>query len=159
MAKRKAPIITDKNPAHWVRLKGDTTRNYVNTKTGEIISRRQYDEKIGRLSKEGLTNETQAKKNKAENPIAFSAKPRRGKKKGAELKQYEKEIKKNKVELKHKDGYLTKFVVSPINSVTVAEAFQAIAQIPKARSYRRIITMRPKDGGAEITTATPYNNI
>ena len=48
--------------ADWIREPGASTRRYVNSTTGEIISRRQYDERYGRLAQQGIaTNEAQAK--------------------------------------------------------------------------------------------------
>lgn len=66
----------------WVRIPGDKKRRYRNTETGEEISRRQYDERIGRLAKQGLkSNEAQAAKNRKENPKEQLARPARGRRK------------------------------------------------------------------------------
>jgi hypothetical protein len=49
----------------WLRLPG-TSRSYVNPSSGQIISRRQYDEQYGRLARQGFrNNEEQAKSNAA----------------------------------------------------------------------------------------------
>lgn len=66
----------------WVRIPGDSKRRYRNTETGETISRRQYDEKYGRLAKQGLkSNEAQAAKNRKENAKEQLARPARGRRK------------------------------------------------------------------------------
>lgn len=65
----------------WVRLPGKA-RNYVDTDTGEIISRRQYDQTIGRLAKAGIkSNEQQAAINKSLLGQEQLARPARGRKK------------------------------------------------------------------------------
>lgn len=67
--------------ADFKRLPGDKARRYVNTKTGEIISRRQFDKQFGRLHERGFTsNEQQAK---AREQAGLPKGPRRGGKGGA----------------------------------------------------------------------------
>jgi hypothetical protein len=62
----------------WVRIPG-AARQYQNTETGEILSRRQYDQRFGRLAKAGIkSNEAQALKNREENLEAQLARPARG---------------------------------------------------------------------------------
>ena len=62
----------------WVRLSG-AARNYQNTETGEVLSRRQYDQRFGRLAKAGIkSNEEQASKNREQNLEAQLARPARG---------------------------------------------------------------------------------
>lgn len=64
----------------WERIPNDKARRYRNAADhSQIISRRYYDEHFGRLAGTGLTNETLAKKNKAENPLLHDLRPRRGK--------------------------------------------------------------------------------
>ncbi len=75
----------------WKRLSGKA-RRYQNNRTGEIISRRQFDERYGRLAKQGLkTNEQQAKVNKFREGIEQLAKPARGRTK---IKEKDAEIRK-----------------------------------------------------------------
>jgi hypothetical protein len=72
----------------WLPL-GGTSRRFVNTKTGETISRRQYDVKYGALKKERLSSyEQKAKKNTAQERAkkfetqAHNLKPLQDKKRG-----------------------------------------------------------------------------
>lgn len=52
--------------AQWVRVPGQTTRRYRNVQTGEVISRRQYDERFGRLRAQGFrSNEAQVAAHKS----------------------------------------------------------------------------------------------
>jgi len=61
----------------WQPL-GGTSRRFQNEKTGETISRRQYDERFGKLKKQGFsTYEAKAKANKKPEQIL---KPARGRK-------------------------------------------------------------------------------
>ncbi|MHB1222395.1 MAG: hypothetical protein ACYC0J_10405 [Gammaproteobacteria bacterium] len=61
---------------NWARLPG---RRFQNTKTGEIISRRQYDKQYGRLAEKGFSsNEAQAKANRIKDETEFHSKPARG---------------------------------------------------------------------------------
>ena len=54
-------------------------RRYINTETGETISRRQYDQRFGRLAKKGIkSNEAQAAANRAANELEQLARPARG---------------------------------------------------------------------------------
>lgn len=48
----------------WHRISGDTARRYRNDRTGEVISRRQYDERFGRAA--GTTYERLAKQHAAQ---------------------------------------------------------------------------------------------
>ncbi len=69
----------------WRRLPG-SARQYINNKTGEVLSRRQYDEKIGRLHQAGIkTNEAQARRNAATQGEAQLLKPARGRKSALKL--------------------------------------------------------------------------
>ncbi|MGH7237137.1 MAG: hypothetical protein ACREGF_01230 [Candidatus Saccharimonadales bacterium] len=70
------------NAKNWVRVPG-RGRYFKNTKTGEVITRRQYDRRFGRLAARGFaSNEAQAKANKAANPAAQLLRPARGRHKG-----------------------------------------------------------------------------
>ena len=77
---------------------GGKTRRYENKKTGETISRRQFDERYGRLKqKEFATPEQQAKINKELNYVEQQKRPARGRK--SRLKKIPKfrETKKSKL--------------------------------------------------------------
>lgn len=64
----------------WIRAAG-AARNYVNTETGEVISRRKYDQTYGRLAQAGIkSNEAQAQINRAANEGEQLARPARGRK-------------------------------------------------------------------------------
>jgi len=71
----------------WKSL-GGKSRNYLNTETGEIISRRQYDKRI-----KGIKYEEKAKKNKAENLKAAVARPARGRQKAKTEYEIEQRLK------------------------------------------------------------------
>lgn len=142
----------------WKRLPGQNTRQYINEKSGEILSRRQYDKRFGRLAGTGLTNESLAKKNKEENPLASALRPARGRKKLDELKQYQKQIKKNARDLQDTDYYITEFLVEPPTEYNIATALAAISSIRNAVGYRRVLTY-VLDDGSEIVTSTPYKRI
>jgi hypothetical protein len=72
--------VTEQKPIQWARIPNDKARRYWNVKDhSQIISRRQYDERFGRLAGTGLTNESLAAKNKTENPLLSALRPRRGK--------------------------------------------------------------------------------
>jgi hypothetical protein len=63
----------------YARLPGKE-RRYQNTKTGEVISRRQFDQRFGRLAGTGLTLEKQARSNLLRDPSLSMARPARGRK-------------------------------------------------------------------------------
>ena len=99
--------------SEWKRLPGKTKRRYQNIKTGEIISRRYFDEHYGRLAKQGLkTNEEQAKVNKFREGIEQLAKPARGrtiiKENDAEIRKQILEARKELEEQKNKEKLLIK---------------------------------------------------
>jgi hypothetical protein len=48
----------------WVRVPG-TERQYRNVRTGEVLSRRQYDNKYGRIARSGFRTEYQQRKAEA----------------------------------------------------------------------------------------------
>lgn len=49
----------------WRRIPGDKARRYENVRTGEVLSRRQYDQQFGRVAKTGFrTYEEMAEANK-----------------------------------------------------------------------------------------------
>src|SRR6185437_6593596 len=50
--------------ADWVRVPG-SERQYRNVRTGEVLSRRQYDSKYGRIARSGFHKEYQQKKAEA----------------------------------------------------------------------------------------------
>lgn len=141
----------------WQRLPG-AARRYVNPRTGETLSRRKYDERFGRLAGTGLTNESLAKKNKEENPLASAMRPRRGRKKLDELKEYQKQLKKNARDLQDTNYYLSEFNVEPVTEYTIATALAAISSVNKAVGYRRVITI-VLDDKSEIVTSTAYRRI
>ncbi len=77
--------------SEWRRVPGKA-RNYVNSRTGEVISRRQYDKLEGTLSKQGFKSyEQKAKVAKRNEGIEQLAKPARGRTK---LKEKEPEIRR-----------------------------------------------------------------
>jgi len=59
---------------------GGSSRNYVNTKTGEIISRYKYDKLYGSTKEFGGNTHLKAKLNKEANPTAAAARPAPGRK-------------------------------------------------------------------------------
>lgn len=62
----------------WKSL-GGSTRQFVNTETGERLSRRQYDKQFGALAKAGQRSyESKAKANRLANPELAKARPARG---------------------------------------------------------------------------------
>ncbi|MHB8387509.1 MAG: hypothetical protein ACYDAO_09345 [Thermoplasmataceae archaeon] len=66
------------NKSEWKPL-GGKSRNFQNTKTGEVISRRQYDKRFGSLAKTGFTTyENKARAAKIVNEKAQLARPARG---------------------------------------------------------------------------------
>lgn len=77
----------------WVPQPG---RKYLNTKTGEIITRRQFDKLSGRVVG---SNEQKAKRNKADDELAQIMRPARGrtKAKSVEEAQERLEVKKKKL--------------------------------------------------------------
>lgn len=65
----------------WIRETG-SARRYRNTETGESISRRQYDQRFGRIAEQGFrTNEEQARANQANRHLPFNPTPARGRRK------------------------------------------------------------------------------
>lgn len=85
----------------FVRLPGKG-RYYRDTDTGVIITRRQYDQRYGRLAGTGLNYDSAAKKAKQDNPIAAELRPARGRKKPEFLKQINEETRKNRQKLQAK---------------------------------------------------------
>lgn len=65
-------------PSDFRPIKGDSTRKYQNIKTGEIISRRRYDETYGAARQFG-TYEKKSKINEEIDPLLHFARPSRGK--------------------------------------------------------------------------------
>jgi len=62
----------------WVPL-GGSSRQYRNTITGEVISRRQYDKLYGTLGRQGFTSyEAKAKAAKQRAPVQAAMRPARG---------------------------------------------------------------------------------
>lgn len=76
MGKPLPPPSTPAGVGQWVHpAKGN--RNYVNTATGEMISRRQYDEHFGRLKRAGIiSNEQQGKLRRQAGVPVGPARPR-----------------------------------------------------------------------------------
>ncbi len=67
--------MAKKTNSDWQPL-GGTSRNFLNTKTGQILSRRQYDKQFGTLAKQGFKSYQQkAKANKSPEQVL---KPARG---------------------------------------------------------------------------------
>jgi hypothetical protein len=85
----------------FVRIPGKQ-RRYRDTDTGTIISRREYDQRHGRLAGTGLTLEKAAKKTREQNPILAEIRPARGRKKPEFLKQIAEEARKNRQKLQSK---------------------------------------------------------
>lgn len=82
----------------WQRLPG-AARNYFDTETGEIISRRQYDKLYGALKKAGLSSyEAKAKQNLAKSEAEQLARPARGR---TSLRGYSEETKRDIVNARH----------------------------------------------------------
>lgn len=150
-------MVTTPLAPGWQRIPG-AARRYINTRTGETLSRRKYDERFGRLAGTGLTNESLAKKNKEENPLASAMRPRRGRKKLDELKEYENQIKRNKKPLQDPNYFITEFLVQPVTEYTIATAISALSGIKNAVGYRRVITIETGEG-SEIVTSTPYRKM
>jgi len=98
------PKPTKPNQTHlksdFVPIKGDKTRKYQNTKTGEVISRRAYDQKYG-VARQFGSYETKSKTNASINPLEHFARPSRGKK--SMLKEVEKFTQQEKSEFIHKE--------------------------------------------------------
>jgi len=92
--------------ADWKSL-GGTSRNYVNTKSGEVLSRRQYDKKFGLLAKKKYSSyESKAKANRRKNPTLAAARPAHNRKSTLEatkLLERGKQIKVKKVVSKATD--------------------------------------------------------
>lgn len=79
------------------RYLGGKTRRYQNVATGETISRRQYDQRFGRLAESGLTLEKFARKNLMRDPALAMARPARGRKSAIPKKVKESKPKKPKL--------------------------------------------------------------
>ncbi len=88
---------TSSSPAPgWVRLPGEKTRQYMNTDTGEILSRRQYDKLHGRLAQAGLaSNEAQARANLRRDEAEQLLRPARGRTSAQKTQALEREIVKS----------------------------------------------------------------
>jgi hypothetical protein len=76
--------MTDRNTDHstsdrvWQPL-GGSSRRYRNRLTGEVISRRQYDKRVGNLGRQGFTSyEAKAKAAKSNAPDRVAMRPARG---------------------------------------------------------------------------------
>ena len=86
----------------WRSL-GGSKREHVNVKTGQIISRRQYDQKFGSLAKAGYkTYESKAKTNLRKNPVLAKAQPARGRKSTLESTRFQQKGSQFKVKGKRK---------------------------------------------------------
>jgi hypothetical protein len=65
----------------FARIPGDKRRRYRDSDTGEVIARRQYDKRFGRLADQELSQDAVAKQNERENPELAASRPARGRKK------------------------------------------------------------------------------
>ena len=73
----------------WRSL-GGSKRERVNVNTGQIISRRQYDQRFGILAAKGQgTYERKAKESKQRNPTLAAARPARGRSSSLEVTKFE----------------------------------------------------------------------
>ena len=77
----------------------DKARRFRDDETGEVISRRQFDKRFGRLANETLSQDALAKKTRLENPELAASRPARGRKKSDE----EKELTKIKAKQREKN--------------------------------------------------------
>ena len=66
---------------HFIPIKGDKARRYIDSETNLIISRRRYDQLYGRLGRKGYTYEHAARLAKVEDLAEALARPARGRKK------------------------------------------------------------------------------
>jgi hypothetical protein len=139
---------------NWQRIPNDKARRYWNADNhAQIISRRYYDEHFGRLAGTGLTNETFASKNKAENPLLSALRPRRGKQSPArnysKLKQHifgSKRLAHNKNNI-----YIGSFEFAPELSIFLEVFYTALKYNPRMLYY--LETVQVDEYGAESTTS------
>lgn len=122
----------------WVPQQG---RKYLNTKTGEIITRRQFDKMSGRVVG---SNEQKAKRNKQDDELAQLMRPARGRKKAKTLEEGEERIVIRKGNVKKIRPQLLKtgHLAERIRFFTYADYKDLLeqAQKVKAPNGRRLIT-------------------
>jgi len=113
------------NKNDWVRIPG---RRFKNLKTGEELSRRQFDKQFGALAQAGLTSyETKAEKNRQIEGIQQLAKPARGRKK---LKEANPEKRRALLEERAEEEKEKK--IEKVESRTATKKFR----VPKSLSLR-----------------------
>jgi len=113
---------------------GGSSRNYVNTKTGEIISRYQYDKTYGATKEFKGNTHLKAKLNKEANPLVASARPAPGRKsalpktgvKGSTKPRFsplkplkDKQYRHIQIPVTYKNGVIDNMKLEPIYSSTV----------------------------------------